>query len=141
MAELKTQKNNASVKDFINSVEDEQKRNDCYELVKLFEEVTKETATMWGTSIIGFGQYHYKSERSSQEGDWLLTGFSPRKQNITIYIIPGFDSYQKELEHIGKHTTAKSCLYIKRLSDIDTGQLKKIIADSVIKMKKLYPVT
>ena len=79
MAELKTQKNNASVKDFINAVEDEQKRKDAHELVKIFSEVTKEKATMWGTSIIGFGQYHYKSERSRQEGDWPLTGFSPRK--------------------------------------------------------------
>jgi hypothetical protein len=141
MAELKTLKNNASVEDFINSVEDEQKRNDCHELLKLFEEVTKEKATMWGTSIIGFGQYHYKSERSKQEGDWPLTGFSPRKQNLTIYIMPGFKNYQKELEVIGKYKNSVSCLYIKKLADINSDILKKIIASSVDEMKKQYPVT
>lgn len=141
MAELKTQKNNASVIEFINTIEDEQKKNDSFALVKLFEEVTKEKATMWGASIIGFGQYHYKSDRSAQEGDWPLTGFSPRKQNLTIYIMPGFDSYMNELAQIGKCKTSKSCLYIKRLSDIDTGVLQKMIASSVTEMKRQYPST
>lgn len=141
MAELKTKKNTASVSQFIASVEDEQKRQDCKDLIKLFEEVTKEKAIMWGTSIIGFGQYHYKSERSRQEGDWPLTGFSPRKQNLTLYIMSGFKEYQDLLQKLGKHkVSGGSCIYIKRLSDIDTSVLKKIIKDSVKVMKKRYNV-
>ena len=84
MAELKTKKNNASVKKFLSKVPDKQKSEDCYALLKIFEEVSKEKPVMWGSSIIGFGEYHYKSEKSTQEGDWPLTGFSPRKENITI---------------------------------------------------------
>lgn len=93
---------------------------------------------MWGMSIIGYGTYHYKSERSSQEGDWMMTGFSPRKQNLTIYIIPGFDSYQKDLAKLGKHKTSVSCLYINKLSDVDINVLKQIITDAYSKMKKQY---
>jgi hypothetical protein len=140
MAELKTQKNSSSVNDYLNTVEDEQKRIDSFALVKLFEDITKEKAIMWGASIIGFGQYHYKSERSAQEGDWPLTGFSPRKQNITIYIMPGFKNYQKELDKIGKYKNSVSCLYIKKLADIDIEILKKMIAYSVEEMKKQYNV-
>ncbi|HMR01405.1 MAG TPA: DUF1801 domain-containing protein [Candidatus Gracilibacteria bacterium] len=141
MAELKTQKNKASVKKFIASVENEQKRKDSEELVKIFEEVTKMKATMWGTSIIGFGSYHYKSERSSQEGDWPLTGFSPRKQNLTIYIMPGFKEYQDLLAKLGKHKHSVSCLYINKLSDIDIKILKKLIKQSITEMKKRYETT
>lgn len=139
MTELKTQKNNASVVDFIAAVIPEEKRKDCQELLKIFEEVTKEKPAMWGPSIVGFGSYHYKSERSKQEGDWPLTGFSPRKQNITIYIMSGFSNYKNFMEKIGKHKiSGGSCLYIKRLSDIDVGILKKLIAASVQYMKKKY---
>lgn len=141
MAELKTQKNKASVKKFIASVENEQKRKDSEELVKIFEEVTKMKATMWGTSIIGFGSYHYKSERSRQEGDWPLTGFSPRKQNLTIYIMPGFKEYADLLTKIGKHKHSVSCLYINKLADIDIKVLKKLIKQSVAEMKKRYETT
>ena len=141
MAELKTQKNNSSVIDFINSVDNDTEKQDCFALLKIFEECTNEQPTMWGTSIVGYGSYHYKSERSSQEGDWPLTGFSPRKQNLTIYIMPGFDKYKKELEKLGKYKTSVSCLYIKKLSDIDTDVLKKIISDSFLKMKKQYQVS
>ncbi len=141
MAELKTQKNKASVTAFIDSVEDEKKRQDAYALLKIFTEVTGEKATMWGTSIIGFGQYHYKSERSKQEGDWPITGFSPRKQNLTIYIMAGFSQYQKLIATIGKHKiSGGSCLYIKRLSDIDTTVLKQLIKASVEYMKEKYGV-
>lgn len=141
MAELKTQKNSASVPAYINSVEDEQKRKDCHSLVKIFTEVTKEKPMMWGTSIIGFGQYHYKSERSKQEGDWPLTGFSPRKQNITIYLMSGFNEYTTLLAKIGKHKiSGGSCLYIKRLADIDTDVLKQLIKVSVEYMKGKYNV-
>jgi hypothetical protein len=130
MAELKTQKNDSSVLDFINSAEDEGKKKDSLELLKIFEECTGEKPAMWGGSIIGYGSYHYKSERSSQEGDWPLTGFSPRKQNLTIYISTGFDAYAAELEKLGKHKTSKGCLYIKRLSDVDVNVLKFLIKDS-----------
>jgi hypothetical protein len=137
MAELKTQKTNASVTAFLAAVEDEQKRKDSQELLKIFEEVSKEKAAMWGTSIIGFGQYHYKSERSKQEGDWPLTGFSPRKQNITLYIMSGFDGQKKLLEKIGKHkVSGGSCLYIKRLSDINLNILKQIIEASLKVMRE-----
>jgi len=91
---------------------------------------------MWGTSIIGFGSYHYKSDRSSQEGDWLLTGFSPRKQNLTLYIIPGFKDYQALLKKLGKCKTSVSCLYIKRLTDVDISVLEKLIQQSFAFMKK-----
>lgn len=130
MAELKTQKNDSSVVDFINSVEDEAKKRDSLDLLKIFEECTGEKPAMWGGSIIGFGSYHYKSERSSQEGDWPLAGFSPRKQNLTIYIMSGFDKYPSQLEKLGKHKTSKGCLYIKRLSDVDIDILKFLIKDS-----------
>lgn len=140
MTELKTQKNQASVSQFIAAVEDEQKRKDSEELLQIFAEVTKEKATMWGTSIIGFGEYYYESERSSQKGHWPLTGFSPRKQSISIYIMPGFSSYKSILDKLGKFKLSKgSCLYIKRLSDINIPSLKKLIKESVKEMKKRYP--
>ncbi len=142
MAELKTQKTNASVIDFLNAVEDPQKREDSLELLKIFADVTHEKPAMWGASIIGFGSYHYKSERSRQEGDWPLTGFSPRKQNITLYIMSGFGDRKKLLEKIGKHkVSGGSCLYIKRLSDIDVEVLKELIKDSVEGMRERYGVT
>lgn len=139
MAELKTKKTNASVKAFIETVEDEQKRMDCVELVKIMEDVTKEKAAMWGAAIVGFGSYYYESERSSQKGTWPLTGFSPRKQNLTIYIMPGFKEYQHLMSKLGKYKTSVSCLYVKKLKDIDTNVLKKLIALSVEEMRKRYP--
>lgn len=139
MAELKTQKNDASVLDFINTVDDETKKQDSLKLLEIFKEVTGEEPVMWGNSIIGFGSYHYKSERSSQEGDWLVTGFSPRKQNLTLYMTHGFDSYAAELEKLGKHTTSKGCLYIKRLSDVDIDVLKFLIKDSAKRLKQANP--
>lgn len=139
MAELKTQKNTASVSAFLKGVEDQQQRKDSQELVKIFTEVTKEKPAMWGTSIIGFSSYHYKSERSKQEGDWLITGFSPRKQKISIYIMSGFKDYSELLGKLGKHKiSGGSCLYIKQLSDIDISILKKLIKVSVQDMKKRY---
>ena len=138
MAELKTQKNDASVLDFINSVQDEIKKQDCLRLLEIFKECTGEQSVMWGSSIIGFGQYHYKSERSTQEGDWPLTGFSPRKANLTIYIMPGFDKYQDELAKLGKHKTSVSCLYIKKLADVKEALLKQIIISAYESMKQQY---
>ena len=140
MAELKTKKNNASVKQFIASIEDEQKRKDSEELLKIFSEATKEKPKMWGTSIVGFGEYHYKSERSSQEGDWPITGFSPRKANLSLYIMTGFKEYKGDLKKLGKHKHSVGCLYIKNLEDVDKKILKKIIVADYKKMKKKYAI-
>lgn len=138
MAELKTKVNSASVSDFINAVSDETKKKDSLVLLKLFEKITKEKPKMWGASIIGFGQYHYKSERSAQEGDWMLTGFSPRKQNLTLYIMLGFDDYSNLLKKLGKHKTSKGCLYINKLADVDMNVLEELIKKSYEGMKKKY---
>lgn len=139
MAELKTKKNNSSVSAFINSVDDEQKRKDSLELLKIFEEIAKEKPKMWGSSIIGFGEYHYKSERSRQEGDWMLTGFSPRKANISLYMCDGgLNNFKDLLEKLGPHKTGSGCLYIKRLSDVDEKILRKIIKEAFKEMKKRH---
>lgn len=127
MGELKTKVNDASVEDFINQVPDEQKKQDSFVLLELHKKITGETPKMWGTSMIGFGQYHYRSERSSQEGDWPLSAFSPRKQNLTLYFMPGFDAYTKQLQKLGKHKVSKGCLYLNRLSDVDMSVLEELI--------------
>jgi hypothetical protein len=135
-AELKTKVNDASVEGFLNSVADEQKRGDCFEILKLMKQVTKETPKMWGSSIVGFGSYHYKGA-SGREGDWMLTGFSPRKQNLTLYIMGGFDSHKDLLKKLGKYETSVGCLYIKKLDDVDRKVLKELVAASVRTMKNL----
>src|SRR5215211_2947055 len=117
MSTLKTQVNDASVTDFLNAVLDEKKRQDSFALLELFQRITGEQPKMWGTSIVGFGSYHYKSERSRQEGDWLITGFSPRKQALTLYLGTNLEALYSLLDKLGKHTTGKGCLYIKRLTD------------------------
>ena len=137
MAELKTKLNDDSVEDFLNAVEDEQKRNDSYQLVKMMEEITGEPAKMWGDAIVGFGSYHYVYA-SGREGDWLLTGFSPRKANLSVYLMAGFDQFGNELNALGKHKSSKGCLYVKRLSDIDEKVLRKMIKKSNEIMKKRY---
>ena len=138
MAELKTQRNNASPVAFINALEDEQKKKDSKVLLKLFTEVTGEKPKMWGSSIVGYGSHHYKSDRSIQEGDWPLVGFSPRKQNLTLYIMPGFSDMSLLLEKLGKHKTSKGCLYINKLQDVDIEIVKKIIKQSFLNMKKKH---
>ncbi len=138
MGTIKTKVNDASVTDFIDAVDNETRRNDGFVLLKLFTKVTGEPAKMWGTSIIGFGQYHYKSERSSQEGDWPLIGFSPRKQNLTLYIMPGFGDYSDMLTKLGKHKTSVGCLYINKLTDVDIVILEKLIKRSYADMKKKH---
>lgn len=138
MAQNKTSQNDADVGAYIASVDDEKKRADSHALIEMMERVSGEPAKMWGGSIIGFGSYHYKYE-SGREGDSLLTGFAPRKQQISVYIMPGFEPYGEQLERLGKHKIAKSCLYIKRLSDIDTDVLEEIVSDSVQRMRKMYP--
>jgi hypothetical protein len=138
MSTLKTLPNDASVEDFLDTVPETLKKEDSFTLLKLFSKVTGEKPKMWGTSIIGFGQYHYKSERSAQEGDWPLTGFSPRKQNLTLYIMLGFDDYSGLLNDLGKHKTSKGCLYINKLRDVDQTVLEKLIKQSFEAAKKKY---
>lgn len=141
MAELKTQPTKQSPRAFLKTIEPEEKKKDSFALLKIFEEVTGEKPVMWGTSIVGFGKYHYKSLRSTQEGDWPLTGFSPRKQNLTVYIMCGFAWSKDLLKKLGKHTVSGgSCLYIKRLSDIDEAVLRKLIKVNVEYMRKTHNV-
>ena len=130
MAELKTKQNETSVADFLNNIPDEKKRQDCLALQELMQQVTGTEPKMWGDSIVGFGTYHYKYA-SGRAGEWFLTGFSPRKQNLTLYIMAGFDQYDELLEKLGKHKTGKSCLYVKQLADIDIVTLRELIQQSV----------
>ena len=132
MAEMKTKQTKASVEDFLNLIEDNQKREDCFEIVKMMKQVTKKEPKMWGPSIIGFGSYHYKYE-SGREGDSLQIGFSPRKQNITLYILLGANHENPLLQKLGKHSTGKGCLYIKRLADVDKKVLQELIKESFAK--------
>ncbi len=135
MATIKTLANDAPPEDFINAVADDTKKADGFVLLTLFSKITGEKPQMWGSSIIGFGQYHYKSERSKQEGAWPLTGFSPRKQNLTLYFMDGFDNYQDLLKDLGKHKTSKGCLYINKLADVDLHVLEELIKQSYLTMK------
>lgn len=139
MAEPKTKETNASALDFIKHVPDKVKQEDSLALLKLFKDITGEKPKMWGTSIVGFGKYHYQSERSSQQGDWPLTGFSPRKANLTLYIMLGLAGYSDLLKKLGKHKiSGGSCLYINKLSDVDTVVLGQLIKKSFLAMKKKY---
>ena len=132
MAELKTKKHEADVTEFINSFADtEQKRRDSFELLKLMGGFTGFEPKMWGSSIIGFGQYHYKSERSSQEGDWPLVGFSPRKAAISLYVYTGAPEHEHLLEGLGKFKKGAACIYVKKLSDINTEVLKKLMKTTI----------
>lgn len=135
MAELKTKKNAQSVDDFFARIVDEQSRSDCLALAKLMSDITKAEPTMWGTSIVGFGSYHYRYA-SGREGDWFVTGFSPRKQNLTLYVMTGFDDVPDLMEKLGKYTTGKSCLYVKRLEDLHIPTLKKLIRHSIKHLDK-----
>ena len=137
MAELKTKKNDKSVEDFIGSVPDEKKQDDCQTLLQLMSKIVGLKGEMWGDSIVGFGSYHY-CYASGREGYWFLTGFSPRKQSLTIYIMPGFDRYPELMENIGKHKTGKSCLYVKNLDQIDLDILEKLIRESVDYLNEKY---
>lgn len=136
MGEIKTKVNDASVEGFIDNVEDETKRNDSFKLLEIYTQITGEQAKMWGPSIVGFGQYHYKSERSSQEGDWMIAGFSPRKQNLTLYFLDGFDNHAELLGKLGKHKTSKGCLYINKLADVDMNVLEQLVKKSYVASKK-----
>ena len=132
--ENKTQITKASVEDFLNAVEHAGKRRDGFTILEMMREVTGMEPAMWGPSIVGFGSYHY-TYASGREGDFPVTGFSPRKQNLTLYIMPGFDAYESLLSKLGKHTLGKSCLYIKKLADVDLEVLKELVAKSVSAME------
>ena len=136
-AELKTKPNKASVDKFIKAVKEEKRRDDCFQVLDIMKKITKEEPIMWGSSIVGFGSYHYKYE-SGREGDMCMTGFSPRKQNLTIYILPGFKRYSELMKKLGKHKTGSSCLYINKLENVDLKVLKQLITESVKYMKKTY---
>ena len=130
MAELKTQKTDASVKNFLNKVENEKKREDAFAIPDLMREVTGQEPAMWGASIVGFGAYKYKYA-SGREGEWPVVGFSPRVRNLTLYIMSGFDNYEELLSNLGKYKTGKACLYINKLADVDQDVLRELVKESV----------
>ena len=137
MAEIKTKVTDASVTEFIETFANtDQKKKDSYELIRIMQEYTGFEPRMWGPSIIGFGVYHYKSDRSKQEGDWPLVGFSPRKAAISLYIYMGDD--QNLLSRLGKFTMGKSCIYVKKLSDIDVGVMKEMMGQTIKTLKKKF---
>ena len=137
MAGLKTKPNDQNVEAFLKDVEDEQKRADSFRILELMRKVTSEEPVMWGGSIVGFGSYHYKNE-SGREGDWFLTGFSPRKQQLSLYIMSGFERDDELLDKLGKYKTGKSCLYIKSLADVDESVLRTLVEESVAYMRQKY---
>ncbi len=133
--ELQTKKTEASVEDFLNAIEDEQKRTDAFAVAEMMRKATKAEPKMWGPAIVGFGSSKYKYP-DGREMDWMQLAFSPRKQNLTLYVVDGSAEQQKLLDKLGKHSTGKGCLYIKRLSDVDMKVLKELIAASVRHVKK-----
>jgi hypothetical protein len=139
MAELKTKQTDADVRDFILSFANtEQKQQDSFELLKLMQDCTGYEPKMWGNSIIGFGQYHYKSERSRQEGDWMLVGFSPRKAAISLYVYSNCSGQDELLKDLGKFKMGKACIYIRKLDDINRETLRKIIRSTVDYLQKKH---
>jgi len=137
MAENKTKPAKVSATAFIKSIEDEQMRRDARKVAAMMREATGSRARMWGANIVGFGEYHYRYE-SGREGDFMIAGFSPRKQALTLYVIPGFKHFESLMSKLGKYKTGKSCLYIRRLSDVDEQVLKRLIVGSVKYMRKHY---
>jgi hypothetical protein len=139
MAEIKTKPIDSDIDTFLMTIEPEKRRSDSIKIKQLFDSVVKEKATLWNNNMIGYGIFHYKSDRSSQEGDWPLTAFSPRKHNITIYIMSGAKNYDNLLRELGKYKISSgSCIYINKIEDINLEILKKIIIASVSDMKKKY---
>ena len=130
MAELKTTQTKESVEEFLNNVADDQRRKDCFQLLEIMKAATKAEPAMWGTSIVGFGRYQY-AYKSGRALEWFLTGFSPRKQDLTLYIMGGVERYPSLMNKLEKHKTGKSCLYIKQLEDVDIPTLKRLIKQSL----------
>ena len=137
MSDNKTVPTRASVTEFMNSIADPQQKADARKVASIMRKVTGKRARMWGPSIVGYGTYHYQYA-SGREGDFMLTGFSPRKQALTVYIMAGFGKYGALMKKLGKYKTGKSCLYIKRLSDVDEKVLQRLIDESVKYMRKNY---
>lgn len=137
MADLKTKISQASVDDFLDGIKNDQKRSDCKEIARMIEKAIGCKPKMWGPSIVGYGEYHFKYE-SGREGDWMRVGFAPRAQNISLYIMDGFGKYDELMSQLGKHKTGKSCLYIKRLSDIDRDILRQLIEGSLKHFEEKY---
>jgi hypothetical protein len=135
MAELKTKKNDGSVEAFLAGIADPKRREDALAVMKLMKSITRAEPTMWGDSIVGFDSYHYVY-KSGREGDWFLTGFSPRKQALTLYIMAGFSRYEALMQQLGKYRTGKACLYINKLEDVDLKVLRELITESVRHLKR-----
>jgi len=139
MTGLKTKKTDADVSDFINSfAETEQRRNDSFELIKLMRDFTGFEPKMWGPSIIGFGSYHYKSDRSRQEGDWPMVGFSPRKAAISLYVYTGAPEHEHLLADLGKFKKGAACIYVKKLSDINQEALRQLMKATIEYLSSKY---
>lgn len=139
MTENKTKENAASVTSFLNAIDDQRIRSDARKIAAMMRRATGKRARMWGSNLVGYGKYHYKYA-SGREGDWALVGFSPRKQNLTVYIMPGFAPFSRYMSKLGKYKTGKSCLYLKNLDDVDHDVLENLIAESVKVMRKRYNV-
>lgn len=137
MSELKTKPTNQEVEEFIQSISDEKKAKDCFVILEMMKEITQNVPKMWGSSIIGFGEYNYK-HANGKGATWFITGFSPRKQNLTFYIMPGFSEHGELLGKLGKFKTGKSCLYVKKLEDIDMDALRELVQKSVDYMNEKY---
>ena len=137
MAELKTKQNQASVKTFLDGINNTQRREDAFKVLQMMKKITRKQARMWGPSIVGFDQYHYRYD-SGHEGDMCMVGFSPRSQALTLYVMPGFKDQDNLLQKLGKHKSGKGCLYIKKLADVDPAVLEKIITAAYSHMKKNY---
>jgi len=138
MAELKTKETAASVEAFLDGIADEARRADCRALVAMMREITGAEPKLWGASIVGFGTYHYRYA-SGHEGDTCLAGFSPRKKELTLYLLPGLDRFRPLLDRLGRHREGKGCLYLRRLADVDTAALHELVAASVAEARRMYP--
>jgi len=137
MADLKTAPTNADVRTFLDAIANDPRRQDCETLLRMMKRITRRNPVMWGPSIVGFGTYHYRYA-SGREGDWFLTGFSPRKQALTVYVMAGFKRYATLMKKLGRHSTGSSCLYLKRLDDVDLDVLEELIRESVQHVKQAY---
>jgi hypothetical protein len=137
MSENKTKPTDESVRAHLDAVADDERRADCYRVLEIMQAATGEEPRMWGRGMVGFGSYHYRYE-SGREGDWFVTGFAPRKNDLTLYIMAGFDRYDELMARLGKHSTGKSCLYLKRLSDVDVDVLTELVSRSVAHMRSTY---
>jgi len=136
MAEMKTQPTDESVSDYLARVSDDNRRSDCLKVLELMKDVSGAPPKMWGRTIVGFGSYRYKYP-SGREGEWFITGFAPRKQNLSIHVLPGLESFGDLLPRLGKYKAGKSCLYVKRLADIDLGVLRELLARAVQRLSKV----